>query len=151
MAATKESALTTSGLLRRLFKTTSFDRFLEENGESVSLPPFHAYLSALCEERGEVRERVIKRADIERTYGHQLFRGIRTPSRDKTVQLAFGFGLTVDETQELLKAAQKRQLYPKLKRDAALIYGLSHHLTVTEVQALLEQLGLTLLGGAAGD
>ncbi len=151
MAATNGKPIDTSTLLRRLFKTTSFPRFLAENSAHVEVPPFHTYLSALCEQRGEVREHVIRRADIERTYGHQLFRGIRIPSRDKVIQLAFGFALTAEEAQELLKAASKRLLYPKIKRDAALLYGLSHHLTVTEVQSMLEQLGLTLLGGGGND
>lgn len=151
MTAKNEDVLTTSVLLRRLFQASSFDCFLRENGAGVKLPPFHTYLTALCESRGEVREHVIKRADIERTYGHQLFRGIRLPSRDKVIQLAFGFRLTAEEGQTLLKAARKRELYPKIQRDAALLYGLSHRLTVTETQDLLGQLGLTLLGGVGGD
>ena len=144
-------ALRTSELLRRLFRTTSFDRFLQEEGDSVSMPPFHEYLCRLCGERGEVREHVIRRADIERTYGHQIFRGIRQPSRDKVLQLAFGFRLNPEEAQRLLIAAQKRQLYPKLRRDAAILYGLSHRLAITEVQELLERQGLTILGGVGND
>ena len=58
---------------------------------------------------------VIERSQIERTYGHQLFNGTRRPSRDKVLQLALGLGLSVDETQRLLRAAGKSPLYPRLK------------------------------------
>ena len=150
MSGSRET-LHTSELLRRLFRTTSFERFLSEEGEAVALPPFHEYLRKLCEERGEVREHVIQRADIERTYGHQIFRGIRSPSRDKVIQLAFGFRMTPEEAQRLLTAARKPQLYPRLRRDAAILYGLSHRLDVTEMQELLERQGVTILGGVGGD
>ncbi len=62
------------------------------------------------------------------------------------LQLAFGFGLDVDSTQKLLKIACQSQLYPKLKRDAAVIYCLSHRLGSIETQTMLHELGLRLLG-----
>jgi hypothetical protein len=96
---------------------------------------------------GQVPERVIKLASIERTYGHQLFNGTRKPSRDKVIQLAFGFGLDVDETQELLKIAQKSLLYPKIKRDAVILYCLNNHKSIIQTQSVLETLGVILLGG----
>lgn len=35
-------------------------------------------------------------------------------------------GATLDETQELLKLSGLAQLYPRIKRDAIIIYGLAH-------------------------
>ena len=81
-----------------------------------------------------------------RTYGHQLFSGKRKPSRDKVIQFAFGFGLDVEETQQLLKIAQKPSLYPKLKRDAAIIYCLSRNIEIAEVQNVLTGFELPILG-----
>ena len=91
-------------------------------------------------------EQVIKKSQIDRTYGHQIFNGTRIPSRDKLIQLAFGFGLSLDETQTLLKKAGKSTLYAKVKRDAACIYGLSHDMNMMEVQDLMASLELPLLG-----
>ena len=90
---------------------------------------------------------VIERSQIERTYGHQLFNGTRRPSRDKVLQLALGLGLSVDETQRLLRAAGKSQLYPRLKRDAVILYALQKKLPILTVQENLTKYGLTLLGG----
>ena len=89
----------------------------------------------------------IERSQIERTYGHQLFNGTRRPSRDKVIQLALGFGLNVDETQRLLRSAGKSPLYPRLKRDAAILYGIQKKLSILAVQEILTKYGLTLLGG----
>ena len=98
-----------------------------------------------------VREHVIKRSGIERSFGHQLFRGSRQPSRDNVIRLAFGFSLTLDETQALLRTARKSALYPKIKRDAIILFGLSHGKTMIEVQNIISENGLTLLGGEKYD
>jgi hypothetical protein len=137
----------TSTLLRKLFKATNLEGFIEKNAIAMETPPFHEYISELCRTVGQVPERVIKQACIERTYGHQLFNGTRKPSRDKVIQLAFGFGLGVDEAQKLLKIAQKSLLYPKIKRDAAILYCISHHIGIVETQSMLNDMGLSLLGG----
>lgn len=132
---------------RRLFAAPDFGDFLEENGAGMLTPQICYHLSELCRTRGIKAVEVIRRADLERTYGHQLFNGTRRPSRDKLLQLAFGFGLSVEETQELLKVARKSLLYPKLLRDAAVMRCLYEHKSLGDVQELLSQLGLTLLGG----
>ena len=62
------------------------------------------------------------------------------------LRLAFGFGLNVEETQELLRSAKKAPLYPRIKRDAAIIFGLSHQQTIMEIQSVLNDLELSLLG-----
>lgn len=65
----------TDALLEQLFQTASFSRFLEQNEAVMQMQEFHVFLCSLCEEKGMVREHIIKRAGIERTYGHQIFRG----------------------------------------------------------------------------
>ena len=95
---------------------------------------------------GEIAERVIKRAGIDRTYGHQLFSGRRKPSRDKVIQLAFGFELGVEGIQRLLKVARKPSLYTKLKRDAVVIYCLAQDMGIAEAQNVLADFELTALG-----
>ena len=103
-------------MLRRLFNTTDLEKFIERNAGEMEIPSFHAYITNICKSIGQVPEQVIKQAGIERTYGHQLFNGTRKPSRDKVIQLAFGFKLDLDDTQKLLQIAQKSPLYPKIKR-----------------------------------
>lgn len=147
MAQQNEIKIRTSTLLNKLFKTSNLKGFIERNAKNMEIPLFYIYISDLCQTMGQVPERIIKMSSIERTYGHQLFNGTRKPSRDKVIQLAFGFGLDVEETQSLLKIAQKSQLYPKIKRDAVIIYCLNNQKSIIETQGILETLELTLLGG----
>lgn len=137
----------TSTLLNRLFKATNLEGFIEDNTNSIQIPQFHTYISELCQTMGQIPERVIKKSSIERTYGHQLFNGTRKPSRDKVIQLSFGFGLDVDGTQKMLKVSQKNSLYPRIKRDAAILYCIKNHIGILEAQEILQDLNLTLLGG----
>ena len=143
---TKDS---TSTLLRRLMKTSDIKSLIEQNDARMVVPTFTEYLAECCEARGVLPDNVIKRTDIERTYGHQLFNGTRAPSRDKVLQLSFGFGFDVEETQKLLRIAGKSELYPKIRRDAAIIFCINRKKTITDAQCILDELGLPLLGGKA--
>lgn len=137
----------TNTLMKRLFKAADLDTYLEGNESNLHSPDFYTLLKQACEKRDMLPAQAIERAQIERTYGHQLFNGTRRPSRDKVIQLALGLGLNVDETQRLLRAAGKSQLYPRLKRDAVILYALQKKLPILTVQESLTKYGLTLLGG----
>ncbi|MEN6436339.1 MAG: hypothetical protein ABFD58_11040 [Anaerolineaceae bacterium] len=137
----------TSSLLRRLFNTSDLEEFMANNAGDMEIPPFHVYITDLCRSQGWIPEQIIKLSAIERSYGHQLFNGTRKPSRDKVIQLAFGLGLDLDSTQKLLQIAQKNPLYPKIKRDAAIIFCINNQKDILETQSVLLNLGLTLLGG----
>ena len=140
--------VSTDALLRRLFRTKNLNNFMKRNESNLRCMDFCAMLRAFCEAREMVPERVILAAQIDRTYGHQLFNGTRRPSRDKTIQIALALGLSVEETQKLLQAAGKSALYPRLKRDAVLIFCLKNGCDLIQTQNTLEKNRLTLLGDA---
>lgn len=139
-------AITTNTLLKRIVNSRDFREVLSKNENAFQEISVSEYLKKLCEERGLIPEQVIKKAQIDRTYGHQIFNGTRIPSRDKLIRLAFGFELSLEETQNLLKAAERSLLYPKIKRDAAIIFGITHKMSVMEVQYLLASIDVPLLG-----
>ena len=136
----------TSTLLARLFKARNVPEYLADNQENLVGASFSEEVTALCGERGLTRSEVIRRAGIERTYGHQLFNGIRKPSRDKALQLAIGLNLSVEETQTLLKRMGFSALYPRIPRDAAILFAIRHSLGFVKTQDLLSSSNLTILG-----
>ena len=138
----------TDALLKNILSAKDFNEVLSANSEAFVEKSISEYLQDLCRKRGMIPEQVIKKSQIDRTYGHQIFNGTRLPSRDKLLMLSFGFELSLDETQELLKTAGKSILYPKVKRDAAIIYGISHKMNIMDVQYLLISVHLPLLGEA---
>ncbi len=146
MQEEKGSGLRTSTLFRRLFKTADIKDFIENNQVDLKIPVFHDYIEQMRNERGEKKSDIASRASIEKAFCNQLFNGTRKPSRDKVIQLAFGFGLDLEGTQKMLQIAQKSPLYPRLKRDAAIIYCINHLFNIDKTQSLLHDLGLQILG-----
>ncbi len=138
--------ISTSRFFRLLIKAPNLEQFINNNVAETQILSFSEYISGLCKEQGNIAERIIKCANIERSFGHQIFKGTRNPSRDTVLQLAFGFRADVDMAQELLKHARMSPLYPRMKRDAAIIYCLHHHFSVMETQQVLHEMGLPLLG-----
>ena len=141
----------TRQLWAQLFQSESVDVFFTLNSDTSELPCFSDYITILCQNRNEKPERVIKRTNMERSYGHRLFSGTRQPSRDTVLQFACALELNVDEAQQLLKVARATPLHPKVKRDAVIAYCLHRGKTLTEAQLLLYEHHLPQLGGAKNE
>ena len=146
MSDKEQERSSTSSLMRKLTRAKKIDSFFAENETQFGIEDFQNCLKKYCEAKNTIPEHVITRAQIDRTYGHQLFNGTRNPSRDKVIQLAFGLGLNVEETQHLLRAASKSTLYPRIRRDAVIIYALKEKWSLLETQEALSQYNLTILG-----
>ena len=78
---------------------------------------------------------------MDRNYAYQLFNGTRRPTRNFLLRLALLLKLPEEETQRLLKVAGRPALYARNRRDAAVLYGLTHGLTADDTQELLDKLG----------
>lgn len=117
-----------------------------KNSRTPQLPgsasmQFTDYLQQLADERHLKRSEIIERAQLQRTYGYQIFSGHRTPGKDKIVQLALAMQLDLEQTDRLLKLAQAGSLYPRIARDSVLIWALMHHQSVLKTNLLLDEKG----------
>lgn len=139
----------TTSLFHNLFAAESLETFMQNNADELCVPKFHEYISELCRKRGMVPEHILSRGNIESSFGHQLFKGRRNPSRDTVIQFAFGFDADVELAQALLKYAARNPLYPRVKRDAVVLYCLHNHLPIWEAQSVLHTLDLPLIGGSS--
>ena len=147
----EQNKISTDALMRLLLADQSLDHFLKHDASAFLTPSFSAYLTAWCRDHDMVPAQLIKSANLEASFGHQLFSGRRNPSRDTVLQLAFAMGAGIVQTQEMLKITRKSMLYPRIKRDAAILYCLHHHLSLIETDIILQDLELPLLGGRNND
>lgn len=131
----------TDKLMSELKNENNLQEFTVNNKETFMDKPLTDYLEILLEKYNVKKADVIKRSSLATVYGYQIFDGRREPKRDKVIQLAFGFGLTLDETQRLLKCAGHSELYPKVKRDVLFIYGINNNMNKDEVEQLLYKMG----------
>lgn len=139
--------ISTEELLALLFKEQDLERFLQRNESAYLTASFSEYLNAWCRKHLEVPEQVIRRANLEKSYGHQLFSGKRNPSRDTVLQLAFAMEADLTQVQEMLRISRRSLLYPRIKRDTVIIYCLHNHISLVDTQIILQDLELPLLGG----
>lgn len=144
---TEYRKIKTDELLALLFKERSLERFLKSEESSFLLPSFSEYITKWCADHKIVPEQIILKANIDKSFGHQLFSGKRNPSRDTVLQLAFGMNADVPQAQEMLKIAHKSILYPRIKRDTVIIYCLHNNISLVDTEIILFDLGLPLLGG----
>ena len=103
-------------------------------------PNLAEFLHQMLEERQVSVGEAIQMCNLDRSYGYQLFNGTRRPTRDILLALAVHLGLTEAETQRLLKLAGRPVLYARNRRDAAILYSLSHRLSPGETEELLSGL-----------
>ena len=143
----ESSRVNTDELLKILFKERSLEHFLQKEESSFLQPSFAAYLTNWCKSHQVIPGQLIARANLDKSFGHQLFSGERNPSRDTVLQLAFAMKADVPQAQEMLRVAGKSTLYPRIKRDTVIIFCLHNHVSLGDTEIILYDLGLPLLGG----
>lgn len=79
-------------------------------------------------------------ANISKSYGYQILRGERTPGRDILLRTALVVQLSLEDTQRLLAVGGCGALYPKVRRDAAVIFALNQKMTLLETEELISSL-----------
>lgn len=130
-------AETTSKLFRRLQERESGKAFLSQ-GQAE--PTCAQVLQELLEQTGVSAPEWIAAADISKSYGYQVLRGERIPGRDILLRTALSLRLDLKETQRLLAVGGCGALYPKIRRDAAVIFALNQKMTLWETEELLASL-----------
>lgn len=93
----------TEELLNELLDAPNIDGYIKEH--DFAAPSLSDYLKQLLQEKGLERSRVVRMADLNETFGYQIFTGARHPSRNKVLQIAFAMALTLKETNRALTAA----------------------------------------------
>lgn len=104
------------------------------------------YLNTLLSQKGISRADVVRGSQLDRGYVYQIFSGEKTPSRDKLIALAFGLSLSDAEAQKMLKLSGNRELYARDERDACILFALQKKKNIFEINELLADRNLTVLG-----
>lgn len=114
----------TNELLEELLNAPSPAQFTSRH--HITQRDLPDYLQQLLDEKDLLRPNVIHEAQLNETYGYQIFMGQRQASRNKILQIVFGLHCTLQEANRVLQAAGHNELYCKNRRDAIIIFCLSH-------------------------
>lgn len=129
----------TEEFLEELVDAPSIDEFLDAH--DLKRRTLAEYLNEMLEKKGLRRSRVIRMADLNETFGYQIFKGERNPSRDKVLQICFAMALTLRETNRALEAAGVSSLYSKDRRDAIIIFCIDRGCGLQKVNEELYRFG----------
>lgn len=124
----------TEELLNELLDAPNIDGYIREH--DFADPSLSDYLKQLLQEKGLERSRVVRMADLNETFGYQIFTGARHPSRNKVLQIAFAMALTLKETNRALTAAGGKN-----RRDAIIIFCIDRGCSLQKVNEELYRFG----------
>ena len=129
----------TENELDRLLHAPSVDDFLDQ--QETTERSLADYLSGLLAAKRLERAQVVRMANLNETFGYQIFTGQRHPSRNKVLQIAFAMALSVRETNRALTAAGVARLDPKCRRDAIILFCIDRARSLQKVNEELYRLG----------
>ena len=116
-------ATDTRDLERKLREEHFFDESAVLDSQA---PDIHVLINRHLAACGLSHAEVIRRLNVERSYGYQLLNGKRVPTREQMIKLGLLFGLALEEMQRFLKTAGKPILYVRNLTDARVIYAVEH-------------------------
>ena len=145
MGNNKKKSLLTEELFHELAASRHIEDFLERHEEDIKDIDLQSSLYELTNKRGFTIPMIIEKASISKSLAYQIFNGQRTPNRNVLLRIAIILKLNLSETQRLLRIAKKGELYPRIQRDAAIIFCLQHNYSLIDTNEFLENIGETIL------
>ena len=144
MDSTERKKLTTGRLLSLVRGSRSAQDAVAwhaENGE----PSLKDVLYEMMQRRGLSPKDMIQRCGIERSYYYHILNGNKRPSRNMILRIGFCMHADLAEMERLLRMADAAKLYPRVRRDALLIFAIQQKYTMEAANELLRSEGEPVL------
>lgn len=135
----------TASAKQDLKNAVSFRDFLSKSRANMLTQTLSEYLMSLTKRKHLKRADVVRDSDLDKAYVYQIFSGKKKPSRDKLIAVAFGMHLDEEETQRILKLAGHSELYPRIARDALILFAIQHGMSIWETDEALDENGFPTL------
>lgn len=123
--------------LNKIYKKEDLNKFVSNDLNEIKKLNIGEFFCYICERKHITKSELIKKADIDRTYGYQIFDGRKNPSRDKILRLCLAAKLDLKETKRALEIGKVAQLYPKEVRDSIIIFAINNKISIIETNELL--------------
>lgn len=117
------------------------DEYLKGNGESFVYDKIKDFWEAAIEKSGYSKSNIINKSDFSYCYFYDVINGRKIPGRDKIIRLILTMKLSVDECQEALRISGRSALYPRIRRDAIILFAISNGYSIYQLSELLADAG----------
>ncbi|MCM1284219.1 MAG: helix-turn-helix domain-containing protein [Muribaculaceae bacterium] len=131
---------TTTQLINRIRKSDDLE-LLSDYDEDIDNPTVGKFLQEQLAKRDMGVSELASEIMLDRTFVYQMMSGTRMPNRTHLLRIALALRLSLDDAQRMLRIARKGELYPRIRRDAAIIFAVQKKLTISETNEMLEGLG----------
>lgn len=115
--------------------------------EKIVFPTISGVLNEMIGAKNLTVEIVAGRADIDPATVYRFMNGKRNPSRNALLRIAMGMGLSLEETQVLLKSGNCAALSASRERDLEIMNGIIKKKDYDEVNVALIKKNLPDLDG----
>ena len=126
-------------------ETKNVENYLEENKDELIIIDIKKMWAELIKKSGLTKTEIIDKSNCGYNYFYCIINGKKTPSRDKVVELIVAMGLGVDDCQTALKFSGRAPLYPRVKRDSIIIYGIENKQNIYQISEALKKNGEKIL------
>lgn len=123
----------TKDLQNELSNAHNIDQYLKNNEDYIIDQSLAQYFCDVLNQKSISKQDVIKRSDLNEIYAYQIISGKRVPSRNKLICLCIGAKFTVEETNETLQVGGFSPLFPKIKRDSIIFFGIKNSYSVWQI------------------
>lgn len=117
------------------------DEYLKGNGESFVYDKIKDFWETAIEKSGYSKSNIINKSDFSYCYFYDVINGRKIPGRDKIIRLILTMHLSVDECQEALRISGRSALYPRIRRDAIILFAISNGYSIYQLSELLADAG----------
>lgn len=117
------------------------DEYLKGNGESFVYDKIKDFWEAAIEKSGYSKSNIINKSDFSYCYFYDVINGRKITGRDKIIRLILTMHLSVDECQEALRISGRSALYPRIRRDAIILFAISNGYSIYQLTELLQNAG----------
>ena len=134
---------------KRLRNSPTINEFLKQlkQTENQTLPQ---YLNALLTDKdGKVSiSKIVDTTSLNKSYVYRVFdcKSKEKPSRETLLEISAAMGLTVEETNRVMKLGKCSALRAKDERDAIIYFGLYHGMSYSDIDTILGNNGQPGLG-----
>ena len=135
-------AKSTDELMKILKSEPDIESYIEGNSEDITNISLTQYIEDLLKEKKLTAAKVARRGQMSDSYFYKISQGVKeNPSRDKIIQMCFGFALDAEESRRFMRVARVGELYPRIRRDSIILFCLENRIDILECDKKLEEAG----------
>ena len=121
------------------------ENYIQSNSDSFINIDLSKFWKELINKSGMTKTDIINKSDFSYVYFYDVINGRKIPGRDKIIRLILTMHLSVDECQEALRISGRSALYPRIRRDAIILFAISNGYSIYQLSELLADAGEELL------